>query len=263
MFAVNAPAQDHAGHVHPTQPAVTEQEVTPHVAPAPPQHAMREMSAAEMIELMDMDDGAPVLMLSADEFEWRKGDEDRLSWDLNAWYGGDYNKLMFKSEGDSDTHDEDVRAELLWDRIIARWWSVQAGVRHDLSEGPSRTWVAFGVQGTAPYWFDVEATAYVGDAGRTALRLAIDYELSLTQRVMLEPSVDLSIYGQHDSSNGIGSGVSSSEIALRLRYEFKPELAPYIGAVWSRLYGNTADLARMQESDIDEVQWLLGIRAWF
>jgi copper resistance protein B len=262
MLAVTARAQDHSEHVHAPAAPSAEQETSTHVPPDPPQHAMRDMSAEEMIELMDMDDDAPLLMVRADELEWRKGGEDELFWDMSAWYGNDYNKAWFKSEGEAGDATES-RLELLWDRVIARWWSMQAGIRHDVNEGPSRTWAAVGVQGTAPYWFEVEATAYVGDEGRTALRLAMDYELLLTQRLVLEPEFELSIYGQRDPANGIGSGVSSSELGLRLRYEVRRELAPYVGVAWTRSYGNTADLARAEQIDVDEVQWLLGLRAWF
>lgn len=263
MLVFASHAQDHSEHAHAPAASTAQQEATTHVPPDPPQHEMRDMSAKEMIELMDMDDGAPVLMLRADELEWRKGDEGQLSWDLNAWYGNDYNKAWFKSEGEAADDDEESRLELLWDRVIARWWSLQAGIRHDLSEDSSRTWAAVGVQGTAPYWFEVEATAYVGDEGRTALRFAIDYELLLTQRLILEPEIEFNIYGKRDESNGIGSGISNSEAALRLRYEVKRELAPYVGVAWTRLYGNTADLSREQGTDVDELQWLLGIRGWF
>jgi copper resistance protein B len=262
MFAFNAQAQDHSAHVHAPPPDRTERGTTTHTPPDPPQHPMRDMSAEEMIELMDMDDGSPLLMLRADAVEWRGGDEDQLSWDLNVWYGDDYDKVWFKSEGEV-ADDDETRLELLWDRVIARWWSVQAGIRHDLNEGPSRTWAAVGVQGTAPYWFEVEATAYVADEGRTALRVAVDYELLLTQRLILEPALELNMYGKHDAANGIGSGVSNSEIALRLRYEVKRELAPYVGVAWTRLYGDTAELARAQQMNVDELQWLLGLRAWF
>jgi copper resistance protein B len=257
-----AHAQEHSDHVHPVQPQL-EQGVSTHIPPDPPQHVMRDMSPEEMIELMDMEDQASLLMIKADALEWQHGDEDRLSWDIQAWYGNDYDKLWFKSEGDAEESENEARLELLWDRVIGRWWSVQTGIRHDLSEGPSRTWAAVGVQGTAPYWFEVEATAYVGEQGRSALRLAIDYELLLTQRVILEPDFELNVYGKHDAANLIGSGVSNSETALRLRYELKRELAPYVGLAWTRLYGKTAELARANAMEVNEVRWLIGIRGWF
>jgi copper resistance protein B len=213
---------------------------------------------------MQMDDTSAFSMLRFNSFEWRSADsEDSLSWDAQAWYGTDYNKLWLKSEGDRAGGQTDARTEVLWDRIFARWWNVQAGVRHDLGEGTARTWAAFGVQGIAPYFFEVEATAYVGEAGRTALRFSGDYELLLTQRLILQSELELNVFGKNDPRNRIGSGVSDTELALRLRYEFRREFAPYVGVAWTQRYGNTADLARAARRDVSEVQWLAGVCWWF
>ena len=139
-----------------------------HVPPAPPATLMHDMSYREMTRTMEMNDAAALGKLLVDQLEWRDGDgSNGPAWDAQAWYGTDYNKLWFKTEGVRvDTATEDARAELLWDRIFSRWWSAQAGVRHDFATGPSRNWLALGVEGLAPYFFEIEATAYVGDAGR-------------------------------------------------------------------------------------------------
>jgi copper resistance protein B len=257
-----ASAQDHAAHQEP--PARGGETTARHIPPDPPAHAMRDMSEREMIELMDMDDNASFFMVRANAFEWRRRDsENAFSWDIQGWYGNDYDKLVLKSDGDVVEGDTDARTELLWDRVIGRWWNVQAGIRHDTLPGRARTWAAIGVQGLAPYWFDVEATAYVGEEGRSALRLSIDYELLLTQRLVLEPEVEVEAYGQNDRANLIGSGVSSTELAIRMRYELMRELAPYIGIAWTRLHGNTAQIARTAGVEVDDLQWLAGVRWWF
>ena len=262
VWAGLANAQEHSTHEHPPPRSTSTPGESRHVPPDPPSHQMRDMSEREMIELMDMDDEAPVFMLSADALEWRYADDaDSFKWDVQARYGGDYNKAVLKTEGHSASGETDARLEVLWDRVIGRWWSAQAGVRQDFHEGPSRTWAAFGIQGLAPYWFDVEATAYVGEEGSTALRLAIDYELRLTQRFILEPKFEMNAYGQRDVENGIGSGVSDTELALRLRYEIRREFAPYVGVAWRHLHGDTADLAAASTDD-SEIEWLLGLRWW-
>jgi copper resistance protein B len=253
-------AQDQAVHEHP--PPALKQGESRHVAPDPPTHAMRDMSEREMIELMHMDDEASVLFIKADATEWRSG-KNEFSWDIQGWYGGDYDKLMLKSEGDLVNGDTDARVELLWDRVIGRWWNVQAGVRHDVNQGPSRTWIALGIQGLAPQWFEIEATVYLDEEARSALRLAVDYELLFTQRLILEPKVEMNVFGKADKENLIGSGLSDSELALRLRYEIKRELAPYVGVAWTRLHGETADIAEAAALDSSEVQWLAGLRWWF
>lgn len=221
---------------------------------------MHDMSNEEMIEMMQMDDAGSFGRVSLDELEWRESDAaDALAWDGQAWYGNDYDKVWLKTEGERVEGDYEGSSDLLWDRIVDRWWSVQAGVRHDFGEGPSRTWAAFGVQGLAPYWFEIEATAYVGEQGRTAARLSAEYELLLTQRLILQPEIELNLYGKDDPRNGIGSGLADTEVGVRLRYEVRRELAPYLGLVWTRYYGETADLAH----DRDELQFVAGARVWF
>lgn len=262
-----AHAQDHSQHEAAASHhdhARMMSELAPHVPPDPPQRPMHEMSAEEMIELMEMDDAAAFFALRADSFEWRAADAgDVFAWDVQGWYGGDYTKLRIETEGDAHEGDVEARNELLVDRLIARWWSLQFGVRHDVHEGPSRSWAAFGVRGLAPYWFEVEATAYVGEAGRTALRLAVDYEVLLTQRLILQPEIELDVYGKADEENLIGSGLADAELALRLRYEIWRELAPYVGVSWQRTFGETADLARAAGDDRSELYWLAGVRWWF
>ncbi|HEY0684589.1 MAG TPA: copper resistance protein B [Steroidobacter sp.] len=235
-----------------------------HVPPPPPQYVMRDMSEEQMAEMMAMDDTALFGMAMLDQFEWRDTDAgDTLGWDGRLWYGNDYDKALLRTEGERTDGEYEGSAELLWDHVISRWWSVQAGVAHDFGEGPSRTWAAFGVQGLAPYWFEVEATVYAGEEGRTAASLEAEYEMFLTQRLVLQPKLELDLYGKDDVANGIGSGFSHAELGLRLRYEIRREFAPYIGVSWSRKFGETADLAREHGDDADEVQFVAGVRAWF
>jgi copper resistance protein B len=190
---------------------------------------------------------------------WRRG-----SWDAQAWYGGDYNKLWLKTEGERiNGLTQDARVELLFDRVVARWWDAQAGVRQDFGQGPARTWLAVGLEGLAPYWLDAEATLYVGEQGRTAARLKADYDLLLTQRLVLQPYAEANLYGKSDPQRLIGSGLSDLELSLRLRYEIRRELAPYLGVVWSRSFGGTAELVRAAGETSDDVQFVAGVPLWF
>ena len=236
-----------------------------HVPPDPPKHSMEEMPYRAMAEMMQMDDRERYGKVLLDQLEWRDTSEGcARAWDIEAWYGSDYNKAWLRTEGDRvDGHSEDARAELFWDRILSRWWHLQAGARQDFGEGPSRTWAAVGVQGLAPYWFEVEATLYAGEQGRTAARLKAEYELLLTQRLILQPEAEANLYGKSDRERGLGSGLSDVEAALRLRYEIRREFAPYVGVVWSRRFGDTADLARASGSDTNDLQVVAGFRIWF
>jgi copper resistance protein B len=258
-------AHDHAQHTEEHRPPSAVSHPPPkHIPPDPPAHPMGDMSNERMIELMGMDDTAVFTMIMLDQLEWRRIDEgDALAWDAQAWIGGDYNKASLKSEGSRVGGEHESSNELLWDRIVTRWWSFQAGMRHDVLEGPSRTWAAFGVQGLAPHWWEVDATFYVGEEGRTALGLSAEVDLLLTQRLKLQPELEVSVYGKEDAANAIGSGLSSTGVGLRLRYEIAREFAPYVGAVWKRLYGGTSDLARAQGRDPNEVQFVAGVKVWF
>lgn len=256
-------AREHSSEVHSAHDKPTESELR-HVPPPPPQHVMGEMSNERMIELMQMEDDAPVGMVLVDQLERREIEEaNAIAWDARAWYGDDYNKAWLKVEGERVRGEYEGRTELLWDRVVSRWWSLQSGLRHDFGEGPSRTWAAFGTQGLAPYWFEVEATVYVGEEGRTAARAEAEYEILLTQRLILQPDVEINLYGKDDPANGIGSGLSDAEIGLRLRYEIRREFAPYVGVMWTRLFGETADIARADGHDNNDVQFVAGLRAWF
>src|SRR4051812_9433816 len=208
--------------------------------------AQHEMSYREMANIMQMDDTLRFAKVTLDQLEWRNGstDEGRAAWDAQGSYGGDYDKLWIKSEGKyvsngrTGVHDADV--EVLWDRVISRWWNVQAGGREDFGAG--HTWAVLGVEGLAPQWFQTEAAVYLSDEGRTAARLKAQYELLLTQRLVLQPFAEANIYGHSDPAHEIGSGLSDLEISFRLRYELYRQFAPYVGVVWLRRFGETADL---------------------
>ena len=214
---------------------------------------------------MDMADNAPLGMLLIDQLEYTNGqDADGFSWEAEGWYGNDANKLWVRTEGDrSGGKLEDADLEAFWNHNVATFWSTQLGLRQDFGEGPARTWAAFGVQGLAPYWFELEATAYAGDAGRTAARLRAEYELLITQRLIFQPDFEVNLYGKDDPARRIGSGLSDAQLGLRLRYEFSRQFAPYIGVNWIRRVGTTADYAREDHQPLLDRQILVGVRFWF
>ena len=187
-----------------------------------------------------------------------------IAYDAQAWFGRTYDRLVLKAEGEvSSGRLEDANTELLWGHAVAAYWDTQIGLRHDSGEGPNRTWLALGIQGLAPYWFEVDATVYAGESGRTALNLEVEYELLLTQRLVLQPRIETDFYGKDDPARGIGNGWSSSAVGLRLRYEFRREFAPYLGVEWVRKHGETADIARASDEVVSETRWVAGVRFWF
>ncbi len=190
-------------------------------------------------------------------------DSHGQAWELGGSYGTDENKLWIRSEGERSAGKvQDGDAEVFWNHAIATYWGSQLGVRHDFGVGPGRTWAAFGVEGLAPYWFEMEATGYVGSSGRTAARLRVNYDVLFTQRLILTPELEANLYGKNDPARRIGSGLSDVQFGLRLRYEVRRQFAPYVGVVWTRRFGATADFARADHQAIFDRQWVAGLRIW-
>lgn len=184
--------------------------------------------------------------------------------EVTGWAGYDLNKLWLKSSierTDSETESGDI--ELLYGRAIAPYWDFQLGWRRDFQPTPTRDWLAIGFQGLAPYFFEVDSTLYLGSSNRSALEIEVEYELMLTQRWVLSPRTEILLNGQNDNRTATGSGLSSLEAGLRLRYEIRREVAPYLGIHWERAYGNTADLRQEEGEKTSEVHVVVGIRAWF
>lgn len=223
----------------------------PYVLPGPRQlHMADELTSA-------------ALMMN--RFERVKSDDAYSTvYDGQAWIGRDYNKLVLKAEGDIvDGELEDASTELLWSHAIASYWDTMFGLRHDSGVAPDRSWLAFGVQGIAPYWFEIDAMAYLGEGGSTALNLGAEYELLLTQKLVIQPRIDSNFYSESDTARGQGSGLSDLSAGLRLRYEILREFAPYIGVEWAKKLGQTADFSRAAGEDASETRWVAGLRFWF
>jgi copper resistance protein B len=199
-----------------------------------------------------------------DQLEWQGGENGGLSIDLKSWIGGDLHRAWFRGEGESsDGRPENAQFHALYGRSVSRWWDVVAGVRQDLRPGAPQTWLAVGIQGLAPQWFEIEATAYLGRAGRTHARFEAEYEVLLTNRLILQPLIEAELYGKNDPARGIGAGLSSLDAGLRLRYEVRREFAPYVGVAWHRALFGTADHARAHGEAPGRARLAVGIRAWF
>jgi copper resistance protein B len=219
---------------------------------APAADTMPDRPDQAMGALMGMDDTAAVGKVMLDQLELEGGAGGTpLAWDAQAWYGGDYDKLWLKSEGSPDPNNPvAARNELLWDHALTRWWDLQAGVRYDVGQGPARGWAALGIEGLAPYWFEVQATLYVGEAGRAAARFQIEHDLLITRRLIVQPEVETNFYSKPDAARDVDSGLSDIELGLRVRYEIRRELAPYLGVAWRRNEGT------------DSLQWVAGLHVW-
>jgi copper resistance protein B len=230
--------------------------------PAP--DVMPDMANQAMSARMGMDDTATIGKVMLDQLELAGGSAaTALAWDGQAWYGGDYDKVWLKTQGSPDPGNLDTsRNELLWDHAFTRWWDLQSGVRYDVGHGPARGWAAVGIEGLAAYWFDVEATVYAGEAGRTAARLRIEHDVLITQRLIVQPEVEANFYGKPDAAREVGSGLSDLQLGLRVRYEIRRELAPYVGVAWRRDLDAAARIARGSGAGADGLQWVAGLHVW-
>ncbi|EIK52650.1 copper resistance protein B [Stutzerimonas stutzeri TS44] len=242
----HAPASDAAPHA----PAISAADRAAAFPDLPP-HAMHQA-------------GQHFLFL-ADQLEWQDADEgSTLAWDISGWYGGDIDRLAFRSEGErTDGQTEEAELQLLWSHAIGPWWETIAGVRQDFKPGSPQTWAAFGVQGMPLFGLETEATAFLGEGGQSALRLEAEYDILLTQRWVLQPTAELNLHGRNDAARGVGSGLSEASAGLRLRYEISRQFAPYIGVTWNRAHGNTADLLRDEDEDVSDTRLVAGVRFWF
>ena len=271
--AAFAQTDPHAGHHQPASQAgeqKKEQKTQKEpAAPLPPfiPPVTDEMRKAAFQDLAGhaVHDRAVNYYVLVDQLEWQHGaGANGVSIDTRGWVGRDRNRLWFRAEGDgADGRVEEAQTHLLYGRQISRWWDVVGGVRQDFRPGSAQTQAAFGVRGLAPYWFEVEATAYIAAEGRTHVRFEVEYELLLTNKLIAQPLFETEIFGKSDPERGVGSGLSTTDLGLRLRYEFKREFAPYIGVTWKNKWGKTADFAKAAGHDPGGARFVTGLRLWF
>ena len=225
----------------------------------------KEMAKAR--ETFQYKNGAmPNYWVMGDRLEWQDtGGDGSLLWDAQVWYGGDLNKLWIKTEGEFSLEGnevEDAEVQALWSRAISPFWDLQAGVRYDL-EPKGRTHAVVGVQGLAPYWFEIDAAAFLSTDGDLSASVEAEYELRFTQRITLQPRAEVGFSASDIPELEIGTGITDFSTGVRLRYEIKREFAPYVGVEWQKSLGSTADFIRAGGGDPDNIVAVTGIRAWF
>ncbi|HYW16126.1 MAG TPA: copper resistance protein B [Allosphingosinicella sp.] len=249
----------------------------PSVAPPPPgalsgpAHAADAVfgrdSMAEARDELRREHGSIVttkVMLDQLEARIRKG-RDGYALEGEAWYGGDINKLWLKTEieGEFGRGPEHAEVQALWSRAINPWWNLQAGVRYDFRPDPERAHLVVGIEGLAPYWFEIDAAAFISHKGDVTARFEAEYDQRLTQKLILQPRIEFDLAAQDVPELGIGAGLSTAEAGLRLRYEIVPEFAPYAGVAYERAFGDTADFRGAEGEKVGGFNFLVGVRAWF
>lgn len=270
-------ASDHGAMNHGTMENAASMSPGPEMeTPPPPSAGSGPPRAADAIwgaeamrasreELRRASGDFPVFWFQGDRLEVhaRQGANDYI-WDLQGYYGGATSRFWFKSEGEGSFGDrlEDAEFQALYSRAIAPFWDVQAGVRHDVA-GPDTTYAVVGVQGLAPYMFEIDAALFVSDRADVTARIEAELDQRITQRLILQPRIEVNLAAQDIPQLGIGSGLDKVELGLRLRYEVIREFAPYIGIEQAWRVGNSADFARARGDDPSFTNYVVGIRFWF
>jgi copper resistance protein B len=271
------PAQTdpHAGHdmgepAPPASPGPTMETPPPPEAGSGPPRAADAIWGAEAMatsreELAKTHGDFPVFWFQGDRMEAqvREG-TDAYLWDIQGYYGGPTERLWFKSEGEGafGSKPDDAEVQALYAKAFMPFWDLQAGIRHDIA-GPDTTHAVFGVQGLAPYMFEVDAAVFVSTRGDVTARIEAEVDQRITQRLILQPRVEVNLSAQDIPLLGVGAGLDQIEVGARLRYELKREFAPYIGIEQSWRTGNGADFARARGEDPSVTSLVAGIRFWF
>lgn len=272
----------HAGHViaGPTPPEIPTsaddvgragQTPPPPAAFSGPAHAAdaifgTEAMAASRAQVLAETGAMRTTAFILERLEAGFGDDDTtLVWDAQGWIGGDINRLVWKAEGEGVSGDgvDDIEVQALYSRAVRPFWDVQIGVRHDFADGDDTTHLVAGVQGVAPGWWEVDAALFLSSDGDLTARVEAEYDLRLTQRLILQPRVELDLSAADEPARGLSSGFTGAEAGLRLRYEIRREFAPYVGVEWHSALGGAADLARAAGHPVEETRFLIGLRAWY
>ncbi|WDI30973.1 copper resistance protein B [Hyphococcus flavus] len=226
-------------------------------------HGMSEMRK----HLQQHHGGATFWYVEGERLEYRSNEGDPVFlWDAQGWYGGDINRLWVKTEGEFDfdaDEFEEAEVQALYSRAVGDFFDLQAGIRHDFAPGNDRTFAVVGAQGLLPYLFEIDAALFVSDDGDVEARVEAEYELLITQRLILQPRAELNFAAQDIAEYGIGAGLSTVETGARLRYEISRQFAPYVGVSWERAVGDSADFARIDGDEPGSVSFVAGFRTWF
>lgn len=275
MQGMDMPASapmDHSGHAIPMDAAKSlPQSPPPSAALSGPTHAADgyypdgEMHHARTMMTNEMG-GIKTTLVMLDRLEVQTG-KGGVGWAWDGWLrsGGDIDRLWVKTEGEGEPGGgvDDAEVQALWSHAIGPWFDLQAGVRHQFLSGADRTQLAVGVEGLAPYMFDVDAAAFVSTKGELTAKVSAEADQRLPQRLILQPRIEMNLSAQDIPEIGLGAGVTSLQAGLRLRYEIRREFAPYVGVEWQKKFGRTASFTRTSGGNADRVAAVAGLRVWF
>jgi copper resistance protein B len=274
LIASPALAQ-HAGHAMPATPApaagIPGFETPPpaEAGSGPPVAADAIWGAAAMHASrhhLAHDHGAMTrawFMADRAELRFNSGDAGYL-WDVQGYWGNDTDKLWVKSEGEGAFGEaiDDAEVQALYSKAIAPFFDLQVGVRQDFAPF-GRTYAVLGLQGLAPYRFELDAALFLSDKGDVTARIEAELDQRLTQRLIVQPRVEFALAAQDVPELGIGAGVDNISLGVRLRYEIIREFAPYIGIEQDWAIAGSADFAKARGEPASVTNFVVGVRLWF
>ena len=212
-----------------------------------------------------MDDDPVLAMLNVKQLEAAYSEDDtRMQWNVEGWLGTDLHKLVLTSEGARlDGRSESQELRLFYRRAISPYWNMELGWHHEPLAEQRDDRALIGFSGTAPWFIETEATLLAGPGTDLSAELSLEREVRLSRQWVLAPEIGLTAHNFSDTAEHQGSGLSDLDLELRLLWEIRPDVMPYVGVTWERKLGDTADLARATGHDVEETQWRLGISFWF
>jgi len=212
-------------------------------------------------------DNQAFFFVRGDRFEYRSlNDNNVWLWDIQASAERDYNKVFFETEGEYSIDDDDFGAvvtELLYGRALTSFFDFRSGIRYDLEPNPERAFAVVGIQGLAPQWFEIDANIYLSEEGDLSFGFESEYDILLTQRLILQPRLELAAAAQDVNAYGIRTGFTEVELGLRIRYEIDRKFAPYLGISWESALGETANVIENNGNDPDATAFIAGVKFWF
>lgn len=189
--------------------------------------------------------------------------QDVINWDAEGWIGGDRHKFWYKAEGERNgPRIDQAEFQALYSRNIWTFFDVQGGIRYDL-EPDRRGYAVIGVQGLAPYLLDTELHAFIGFKGDVSIRYKQSFDLLMTNRLIVSPTLETDFYLTDVRERRIESGFSIIETGVQTRYEFSRKFAPYVAVIYERKLGGSARLAREVGENVGGWSLRGGVRVWF
>ncbi|WP_339929663.1 copper resistance protein B [uncultured Brevundimonas sp.] len=283
MGTSQTPADPHAGHdmsgmamppdiqTSANNPGRPPEMPPPAAASSGPTHAAdllfdpAEMAAArEQLRVENGEIRTTAVIIDRLEANFADG-EQGYTWDAQGWTGDDINRFWWKTEGEGEFGGgvEDAEVQALYSRAFRPFWDVQTGLRQTYRPEGDRTDLVVGVQGLAPYWFEVDVAAFLSNKGELTARAEVEYDQRITNRWILQPRAEINFSAEDIPELSIGSGLTSLQFGARLRYEIRKEFAPYVGLEWNKSFGNTADFLEADGRSSEDTRLVVGIRAWF